>query len=369
MTRYYSRLKLDKDHLNDVHRVLFEQGRITYVVKIWGTDEKGKYVKIKEIPGKFLPNYKSETEYFVENKIAGDYGFYWLVYIDTVCVWSKWADKKKLTTQLNVNDESKWAVCLLDEVNTHTKNEPRKTDVVNPKVVEISGYQIYEIDEIRATAFKVNGGELQEILNNHKDAKKNEYYIHRRSKELSKTSLETLNRINGALAIENKYTVLALSVFRRLNSQYKSSFPTNFYQIFCKDLFNTALAGAADPDAVIDGIADILGVNVEKAPNEHLSFFHVYESLVRTISSGNIGYDKVQHFTYSARGQYNKGKLITDTAQYSGEWYDAYKAKNTGEDISADSKADMYANNLGQNFGALLYEKYHPIRNYLKNLN
>ena len=132
-----------------------------------------------------------------------------------------------------------------------------------------------------------------------------------------------------------------------------------------KSLFEHFLSGAKDPDTIIDEIGDIFGIKVEDCyTNEIYAFYHIYEALVRK-SSADAGYDKIQHFVYSAVTQYNSTKVGTDVRQYGAEIWDLRK----GSSVWNDTKSDMEANNLGQSYGQQLYKKYHPIRAALRGID
>ena len=58
--------------------------------------------------------------------------------------------------------------------------------------------------------------------------------------------------------------------------------------------------------------------------------------------------------------------LESNIAQYGGEVIDLIKK---GTKVWDDSKEDMEANNLGQNYGWELYKKYHPVRATIRSLD
>lgn len=191
------------------------------------------------------------------------------------------------------------------------------------------------------------------------------YFIKRRSGGVSKTSKETIDKINDSSKIANKYIKYALECLKNVCNTGKEDFPRLLYRDLMVDIFEHFLTNREDPDSVVDEIVSIFGTNMEDSymRSDLLAFYHIYEALVPKTHT-SPGYDKIQHFMYSAGKSYNTMQSITDTAQYAGEAYDLINGGSWD-----DTKSDMEANNLGQAYGTILYEKYHPVRAAIRNLD
>ncbi|MDY0973310.1 hypothetical protein [Siccibacter turicensis] len=191
------------------------------------------------------------------------------------------------------------------------------------------------------------------------------YYIKRRSGGVSKTSKETIDKINNPSKIANKYIKHALECLKNESNAAEEDYSRLMYRDLMAKVFEYFLKNSKDPDSVVDEIVSIFGTNMEDSymRSELLAFYHIYEALIPKTHT-SPGYDKIQHFTYSTGKSYNTMKIITDTAQYAGEAYDLINGGSWD-----DTKSDMEANNLGQAYGTRLYEKYHPVRAAIRNLD
>lgn len=226
-----------------------------------------------------------------------------------------------------------------------------------------ASYCIFTINKTTGVALKLSDIEVNQIKNNFSkySSKINQgnYFIYRWNNNLSATSKETIFRINGSIKLNNKYIRIAFTTLQNLIKENNGNiFPSNFFEIFAKLVFTNILMNTVNPDNDIHEIKKQLGVNVGDANKELLCMYHLYESVIRRNRSDIWGgYDKVQHFIYSACVQYDYGPNVADIAQITGEFYDLYE----GDSIT-ESKNDMYANNLGQKYGASLFKKYHPYK-------
>lgn len=191
------------------------------------------------------------------------------------------------------------------------------------------------------------------------------YYIKRRSGGVSKTSKETIDKINNPSKINNKYINYALECLKNASNTGEGDFSRLIYRDLMVKIFEYFLKKSKDPDSVVDEIVSIFGTNIEDSymRSELLAFYHIYEALVPKTHT-SPGYDKIQHFTYSAGKSYNTMQIITDTAQYAGEAYDLINGGSWD-----DTKSDMEANNLGQAYGTKLYEKFHPVRAAIRKMD
>ena len=143
------------------------------------------------------------------------------------------------------------------------------------------------------------------------------YFIRRRPGGVSKTSKETIDKINDPSKIDNKYIKYALECLRNTSNAGEEDFSRLLYRDLMVKIFENFVKNTKDPDSVVDEIVSIFGTNMEDSymRSELLAFYHIYEALVPKTHT-SPGYDKIQHFTYSAGKSYNTMKIITDTAQY-----------------------------------------------------
>ena len=189
-------------------------------------------------------------------------------------------------------------------------------------------------------------------------------YFVLRAGRLVPTVQETINQINEP----SRCTPLVAFAVRRLQSDARSMceiFPDGYYATLAKAIIEQAISYTpTDPDQGVELAGNTFGVEVGQKP-ETLPAYHIYDTIARV--NNQNGYDKVQHFVRSAYLQYTNGKTVTDTEQYGKEIRDEIKSWFKGGQ-GFDSK-DMFANNRGQSFGEQLYAKYHPIREYLRNLD
>ncbi|EDT6761221.1 hypothetical protein AC423_001314 [Salmonella enterica subsp. enterica] len=222
--------------------------------------------------------------------------------------------------------------------------------------------KIYMIDKKSNKAVLLNLNRIEKIAKERNLT--TGLYIKRRSGGISKTSKDTIDKINNPDKLTNKYIKYALAVFKNQCNTGATDFPRLLYRDLIKSVFENFLKNTNDPDSVVDDIGSIFGQNIEVSymKSELLAFFHIYEALVPATST-SPGYDKVQHFTYCVKKMYNTTAAITDAAQYAGEAYDLVTGGSWDDTLS-----DMEANNLGQAYGKELYERYHPVRAALRNL-
>lgn len=223
--------------------------------------------------------------------------------------------------------------------------------------------KIYTIDRKSNKAVLLGLNEVEKIAKKHSLTAG--FHIKRRSGGISKTSKDTIDKINNPDNITNKYIKYAMAAFKKECNSGAEDFPKLLYRDLMKFVFENFLKNAKDPDSVVDDIGSIFGQNIEVSymKSELLAFFHIYEALVpKTLSSP--GYDKIQHFTYCVKKMYNATTAITDAAQYAGEAYDLLTGGSWDDTVS-----DMEANNLGQAYGKELYERYHPVRAALRSLD
>ena len=258
---------------------------------------------------------------------------------------------------LSISDDIKIKEVSLKSTVSETCAEPGSTCSFKLKL------DIYTINKQSNKAVLLSLGEIEKIAEKHNLVAG--YYIKRRTGGISKTSKDTINQINNPDTITNKYIKYALGGFKKRCNVDNSDFPRLLYRDLMKDVFECFLKNAKNTDDIINEIGDVFGENIEDSymKEELLAFYHVYEALVpKTFSSP--GYDKVQHFTYCVKKAYNSIKILADVAQYTGEAYDLLM----GGSID-DTKSDMEANNLGQNYGYELYKRYHPVRAAIRNLD
>lgn len=222
--------------------------------------------------------------------------------------------------------------------------------------------RIYEIDKKTLKAIPVTLQKIEQLQN--KTSAYSGYFIHRLSGTVSKTSKDTIKLINSPDLINNKYIKKAIDIFH-CTSNNVNDYPRLVYRDLMKELFEYFLLETKDPDTIIDEIGEIFGKKVEDChTTEIYAFYHIYEALIRK-NDKDSGYDKIQHFVYSAVVQYNSTKIGTDIRQYVAEIWDL----RGGREVWNDTVSDMQANNLGQAYGLELYKKYHPIREGLRSLD
>lgn len=182
-----------------------------------------------------------------------------------------------------------------------------------------------------------------------------------RDGRLSITSSKTIAEINDSSKADliNKFAI------EKLQSdavKYNGNFPENYNVDFSKAVIEHGIK-LYGPDKGFEAVNEHYGV--ENLPDAK-SVLQLYESIVPTNDATH--FDKVQHFIASAFAQYDKGGVYTDAVQYGKEIFKDEIPSWFGDDIGFDPN-DMKANNQGQAFGKKLFEKYHPIRNLLRNLN
>ena len=216
-------------------------------------------------------------------------------------------------------------------------------------------FNIYSISKQSNRAILLSLSEIEELA---KKTKENSgYFIHRISGQVAKTSKETINFINDPSKINNEYIKKIMEIFKHTSNQ-SSEYSRLIYRDIMVELYEYFLKGSKDPDKVIKDISSIFGSNVEEVAHKEIyAFYHVYEALIRK-TADSPGYDKIQHFSYSLGKRYTSTKIGTDSAQVLAEVYDLTWKGNPWE----DTKSDMEANNLGENYGWNLYKKYHPVR-------
>lgn len=214
--------------------------------------------------------------------------------------------------------------------------------------------KIYRIDRTTQQAVLLSLSEIEKLA----PKKKGDCLIHRLSGSLSVTGKTTIDLINNPASIQNKYVKKAVEIFKQKCRQYHT-FPELIYREIMVELFSSFLNKSRNPDLIVFEIGKTFGVNVKECyTKEILVFYHIYEALIRD-NDDAPGFDKIQHFIYSAMVQYFTNELVTDIAQYGGEAVDFFKK---GSAILQDSLEDMHANNLGQAYGWELYKKHHPLR-------
>ena len=322
-------------------------------------------IQVTEIP-KYLPNNKVDYEIkFSEGyqPITGNLAngttirsFSVKNYAVTATLFFKVDGNEIKKIRLNLNEQVQTRKVSLKSTVSQTCEEPNTTCSFELK------FNIYKIDRSTHRANLLSLSEIEALQN--KKSEKTGYFIRRLSGEISNTSKITIDLINNTESIKNKYIKKAMEIFKRLSNQY-TQYPRLIYRDLMKELFEHFLKGSSDPDTVVEEISEIFGVTVEKSIPELLAFYHVYEALIRK-NEADAGYDKIQHFTYNVGKQYSSTKLGTDIAQYGGEVIDLIKK---GTKVGDDSKEDMEANNLGQNYGWELYKKYHPVRATIRSLD
>lgn len=120
MTTWYTRLRLDLSKLSPSHKKLLFEGKITYIVKIHRPDKTGVWSKKLEDKGSFLRNGHCDKQYSIESTTDHDFKAYWLIYINSVCIWNNWVHNfYSLSSQ---NDETKWSLAQLDKVTVVSSN-------------------------------------------------------------------------------------------------------------------------------------------------------------------------------------------------------------------------------------------------------
>ncbi|MEO8940823.1 MAG: hypothetical protein ABI453_09775 [Isosphaeraceae bacterium] len=225
---------------------------------------------------------------------------------------------------------------------------------------------IFEIVRTTGKARRLNQSEVHaRYLGLDIEAKlQSKAYFILHASHLTRSSQETINRINDP----SQCTQLVAFAVRKLQADAGSlggSFPDGYYATLARAIIEEAISYTpANPDQGVDLAGKTFGLEVGEKP-ETLPAYQIYDAIARV--NDDNGYDKVQHFTRSAYLQYNYGKTATDATQYGKEIRDEIKSWYEGGQ-GFDSK-DMLANNRGQEFGEQLYAKYHPIRNYLRNLD
>ena len=258
--------------------------------------------------------------------------------------------------KLNISDNIEQTILSFKSTISQTCDNPNTICRFELKI------KVYKIDKISNRAILLSFSEIEKLQDRINE--QSGYFILRLNNVISKTSKETIDWINNPDLIQNKYIKQAMKIFQKI-SAINNEYPNLIYRDLMKSLFEHFLSGAKDPDTIIDEIGDIFGIKVEDCyTNEIYAFYHIYEALVRK-SSADAGYDKIQHFVYSAVTQYNSTKVGTDVRQYGAEIWDLRK----GSSVWNDTKSDMEANNLGQSYGQQLYKKYHPIRAALRGID
>jgi hypothetical protein len=186
------------------------------------------------------------------------------------------------------------------------------------------------------------------------------YDHHQKKYNLSPTSKTTIEAINDPTKAD-PIVGFAVRMLQKDAARLSGGFPPAYYVTFSKAVIERAIGmNRAKPDKGMGLAWKRFGENVDDSGGVHPAY-HVYESIVPV--DGDTLYDKVQHFVYSAASQYFRGRTLTDIAQYVGEGWDAMSPNDVF------SGPDMLANNRGQKFGEELHKKYHPIRNYIRNLD
>ena len=204
---------------------------------------------------------------------------------------------------------------------------------------------VFEIEKTTGRARQITKQQLDEIYNNSvpDELLSGAYFIvrMRTPPEHVKTAMETIEMINDP----SKCTKLVEHAVRKLQSD-AGSYPDNYYINFSKEMFVKSISfSETDPDEGVNRAGKTFGEIVESTP-QVLPAYHIYAALVET--SKDTGYDKVQHFSRSARLQYFNLKWYTDLLQYGKE--------RLGLDMDW---LDMKANNQGQKFGQELYDRYY----------
>ena len=220
---------------------------------------------------------------------------------------------------------------------------------------------VYKINKTTGVANKINVSGLNLSKANQNKLKSGGEFIYRNG-GLTPTSEKTINEINNPSKSGSPLRQFALEKLQTDAKKFNGKFPNEYYVEFSKAVVEKSISinGA---DKGINAAYAMLGVkNLPQAK----SVLQVYESIVPNDQNTHI--DKVMHFIASAAKQYNYGKTITDGLQYGKEIFFDEIPSWFSNDIGFDSK-DMKANNLGQAYGEKLHAKYHPIRNYLRNLD
>jgi hypothetical protein len=213
-----------------------------------------------------------------------------------------------------------------------------------PKEYVSAKLNVFEIEKSTARARRISVTELMDLYKGDIPDKllSGDFFILRMHDTIQEaiTKADTIEKINDP----NKCEKLVGYAVRKLQADV-GTYDKDYYINFSKEMFYTAIAfDEKKPKNGVNLAGDTFGRKVHQVPDV-LPAYHIYEALVAKTPS--TGYDKVQHFCRSAREQYNNGKVITDLLQY---------AKETIE-LDFDME-DMKANNLGQEFGKDLYDKY-----------
>ncbi|QEL14443.1 hypothetical protein [Limnoglobus roseus] len=245
-------------------------------------------------------------------------------------------------------------------VIAHSRDEKAEAEA---KPVETN---VYEIQKTTGTARRLNEAEVRTKCKDPNLAARLQsrkfFILH--GGHLTPSSQDTINKINDPSQCER---IVGFAV-RKIQADAVAAggkFLDGYYVGFAKAVVEAAISFT--PKKPDDGVAlagETFGFEVGDRPSV-LPAYQIYDAIAR--ADDENGYDKVQHFMRSMYLQYSSGSDVTDVFQYAKEIRDEVKSWFGGG--QGYNGKDMLANNRGQAYGQQLYAKYHPIRNFLRNLD
>ena len=256
--------------------------------------------------------------------------------------------------------------------NGETAATKAETKPAPPKVYQVDKKgKVNEVNINNAKNKKIYDKALSNLS---EDQKGKESYILRRG-QLVPVSEKSINDLKN-LSKANPLIKAGIDKLVKDNQKYQGNFPENYHEEFIKYLVNEATKiNGGDYGQAINSVSKITNTENFKT-GESSAMYHVFKQLVT-----NQDYDRVMHFTESAKYQYNYGTYIAQFLGFVKESKDEYN-RVVGNTIQGWDNKDIEANRAGRTFGKelknkqfeidlsknkmLQYELKYPIDNYNK---
>lgn len=220
---------------------------------------------------------------------------------------------------------------------------------------------VYVIERTTGRARRATLRDASPYLAQLLDKPRGKTYVIRHGR-LRNISFSTVQLINNLASIPSKVVQEGVKKLQRDAHRFDGFFPQSYYAEFSIALFESALRDhPQDPDGAVKLTYDYFGVNVETVPVV-LPAFQIYEAIA---SSASAAFDKVQHFVACAYLQYSRGEIEASLHKYGKEVRDEIKQRIWNQGNGYDH-GDIRADEEGQNYGAQLYARYHPLRDKLR---